>query len=406
MTFQSWEGFQEDYGERVGRAYTGVKEYTGAIAEGVGEMICNLHATYPDKWFIPAITRGFLNASCSGAGLPVPETNSFGDGQCIANYYITGEWKVTRRFQTGTFDVEEVLIGDPGILGAITDIVLVNDADGANVMDFQISTSSSETPILVRIDQRSGVGYVAGTINYRIERVDGEPDICLNQGGYPESPPVSSGDLTTNIITNTVNKAGDIISTTNISATYGGDTNVFGFPTTVNVGGDTVTVDFDGFSFGAPSGTGGGTGGGGEGEGTGTGGSNTTTYKSPFDGTDFVTTRPPNTDGGEPQTEEEAEEKEEEEEEVPEVTWVLVDVTTLPIRGKTIVHASENDLQCFAGWFCWTVSAPGGSYRLPEMPLRKKQNAFLSPQEANGYSVFAINGAKIKVTKYTPKPEE
>lgn len=407
MVFQSWEEFQNDYGERVGRGYVGAKEYVGAIAEGVGEMICNLHEKYPDKWFISPIARGFLNSSCAGAGLGTPAISKFGGGQCAANYYIKGRWKVTRRFQSGTFDVEETLIGDPGIPGAITDIVLRNEVDGQNVLDFEIYTSSAEGFILKRIDQSSGVGLVAGTVSYDFERVDGEPDICLNQGGYPASGNVVSVDINKNITTNIVNKEGDVVGSTNITAVYEGDTNNFSFPTTVTVGGDTVTVDFDGFSFGGGgSSSGDGSGGdGGDGE-SGGGGSNTDSYKQPFDEQDFILTRPPNADGEEPETEEEAEEKEEEEENAPEVTWVLVDVTTLPQKGKIILHNSPGDLQCFAGWFCWTVDAPGGSYRLPEEPLRKKQNAFLSPKEATGYSVFAINGAKIRVTKYTPKPAE
>lgn len=111
-----------------------------------------------------------------------------------------------------------------------------------------------------------------------------------------------------------------------------------------------------------------------------------------FEETEF-TPEPP--DGTE--VDEELEEVEEEDE---SVEWVLVSVSTAPTRGKAKIHASEKNVDHFAGFFSWTISVGSASYRLEELPIRKARHAFKKPDGVTGYNLYAVNGAKLKVTKY------
>lgn len=397
MVWKEWNDWQEDYGGGLGNAAIGVRGFIDSVTSKGGEMICNLHNKHPDKWFVPPVTRGFLTAVCGGAGLATPELSRFGGGQCPENYIIIGKWEVTRRFQSGTFPVEETLIGEPGIPGAITDIEL-NAIDGANVLDFNIFTSYSDNPRLVRIDQSSGVGYVINTVKYEFVRADGQPDVCENSSGYPDSGDVNNTDITNTVSVDITNNNGDTISTQDIDVSVAFDGNNFTFPTTVSVGGITVDVDFNGFNAGGGSGADGGDGA------DGGGGSTTTEYKKPFDpeGFERIFKEPPPPPG----EEEEEEEVEEEEIENPEIVWVLVEITTLPHDGKVILQNNENNNDYFAGYFHWTISTPGGNYMLPAIPIRKKRNAFKSPSDALGYTLYTVNKAKVSTKLYKQIIEE
>lgn len=397
MVLKSWNDWQEDYGGAVGNGYVGARNYVDAITKKGGEMICNLHNKHPDKWFIPPITRGFLTAVCGGAGLATPSISGFGGGQCPANYYIIGKWEVTRRFQQGTFPVEETLIGNPGIPGAITKIT-TNAADGANVMDFEIFTSYSDNPRLVRIDQSSGVGYVLGTVSYEFIRADGQPDVCDNQGGYPDSGDVDNRDINNSVSVDITNNNGDTITTQQIDISVNNEGDSFSFPTTLSMGGISVSVDFDGFSVGGSGESGS------NGEDGGGGGSTTTVYKKPFDANDFVTIPKPIPDP-EPEPGEE-EELEEEEIENPEIVWVLVDIVKTPDYGKTILQNTEENNDYFAGYFHWTIATEAGTYRLPAIPIRKLKNAFKAPSDALGYALYTVNNAKVSTKLYKQIIEE
>lgn len=112
-----------------------------------------------------------------------------------------------------------------------------------------------------------------------------------------------------------------------------------------------------------------------------------------------------------PYLEEEKEDVEEEEKEMEpgEITWILIEVTTLPKGHRTILFENSDNNTFFAGYISWTVTAPGGKFRYPEMPIRKPKNAFEVPQNVDGYVAYAVNGAKLKITEYKvaiPSEEE
>lgn len=93
------------------------------------------------------------------------------------------------------------------------------------------------------------------------------------------------------------------------------------------------------------------------------------------------------------ETEEEIEEKEEEN---PKIEAVLIEVVSVPKKGKTIVLPNSEDNTFFAGYFSWTLNG----FRGVEMPIRKKKNVYVKPSWANGFRAYTVNLAKINVSTY------
>lgn len=393
---KSWNQWQFDRGQDAGNLANQAKNLSDDLFDAAGEMVCNLHNKHPDKWFIPHATRGFLTSVCAQGGLPTPTPNRREGGHCPVSYRIIADWKVTRRFQQGQFDVTEVLTI---LLGPIDDVILEAE-DGQNVLDFQIFARGSDTPVIARVDQSSGVGYVKDSETYRFERVDGQPDVCENGSGYPDSGDVNNNDLNNTVNVNITNNNGDVIGDTNIDITANYDGNDFTFPVTISGGGISIDVDVNGFTWNTTnnnsSGDGGGDGGGG-----GSGGGNNDT----FDENDFTEV---DKDGNDIDTEEPPPEEEIEEEKVknPDIAWVLISITTFPSKGKTILQKNAANNDYFAGYFHWIISANGNDYCLPAIPIRKQFMAVKSPSDSLGYTAYTVNGAKIITKLYKQKVEE
>jgi hypothetical protein len=101
----------------------------------------------------------------------------------------------------------------------------------------------------------------------------------------------------------------------------------------------------------------------------------------------------------------EGDETEEQEEEDENIKYVTTQVTTLPRAGKSVWHSGTGNNDYFAGYFNWTTTTSTGVYRHPTIPIRKELQIYQKPEDATGYVAYAVNGAKIKVTKYT-QPQE
>lgn len=359
----SWNDAIEDVGEQ---AYEFTNNFAGAVRTG----LCSLYDKYPRNFLLTAYGRGFLRNMCNERPPGGDMDLGFGRWRIELKYQFTNS-----QIPDGSpFRIHNVFSANVPYVGSIESIDRLESTNLQLTDHFLVPLDGDGAVRGNRLNLGSGNEIVLGTYEYLIY------DATL-----PYDPdPVDPGDRIINIdILTDVSSRSSEVTNVDIEVFSEGDT--YTFPTQVDIGGDTFNLDFDGISTDS-----GGEGEGGDGNET----SNEPGYKKPFTEQDFTLTRNPV---------EEEEELEEIEEEAQDVTWVLVDVTTLPAQGKQILHSSPDDLQMFAGWFCWVVDAPSGKYRMPEEPLRKKKNAFLSPREATGYSVFTINNARIRVTKYTPK---
>lgn len=413
--------------EHAKKQIDNIQDYAQDVADATQDFVCEVWNDYPDYITQNAFlsisgVKGFMTNFCAPDNPPEPaippeceplfhvygtfmSKNSSAGGCDVEAYWRTkspiaipanftpapdvnavGVWRIV------TFDQQEALIG------------LITQADFDNN-----SFAAMGTGNLVRFrDEMDGClnltqpayGYdVSVSKEVQATEISAE---CEEQINYPVTTPPP-------VIKKTVIIGTQVSQSQTIEIVNNTADNSFSFPITVNIGGQlNVTVDMGGFTFDN---------GGGNPEGQGGNGENTdipdvitptppvdvdTTSKQPFVPDDFVEVKPtdnPETPGVED------EEVEEIEVEDTLVRWVLVEVTTLPYQGKTILQTNSANNDYFAGYFHWEVTTPTGKWKLPALPIRKERNAFLAPTEAIGYSAYAINGAKIKLTQYNQKIE-
>lgn len=407
--FMSW-------GEYLGKQLDNIQDYSQSLADATKDFVCETWNDYPDfitqNQSIPiSMVRGLLKNVCetSPPDPPVPP-------ECTPLFHFFGTY-TSKNFSAGGCDVEAYWRTRSPI--PQSDIVSSTPSQGS--MGFMVVVGLSGTEY--GISRLTSAEYAANDIEQtsatnRIQFRD-EQQSCLNQTlpghGYNFSPtkevqtnvlPAFCSDLIQYPVTSPppiVNKLvqiqeGGTTNTYNIEI-VNDDSQSFSFPITVNFGGQTnVTLDLGGFTF-SP--------GGGNSVESGGNGSNEENTPPPVvvSPPDVNVTIPfiPQFDSAD-SDEEITEDVEEITETVPEdveLQWVLVEVSTLPKAGKTILLPdSENNIY-FAGYFAWIVSDGSNSYYLPQEPIRRIRNAFSPPSGVSGYNVFAVNGSKLTVKKYT-----
>lgn len=390
-------GINRDFAGISERLGAGTADFYDKIANGVREFACGLWSQFPDQItqntsIGSSFARGFMGATCSGIGSPppTPDPGVIG-GQCPeTEYAVTVEYNLGEALPPR----DRTVIAYGPIRGFDS---LFDAAAGRNEAQLYATTAPPDSqPTTIVVDAASaslGEPDISRIVD--IVRVDGFPDDCGNlEGGYPISNPQPE-DYSDNI---TINNEDGIDIIFPVTYNPGGDN----FPMNFTVNDIDVQLNLGGISFffgkdrlpdGQP-------------HPLPPPGDKTTISKDPFSEDDFTRVFPKNDDETIPETIEEQEEKEQIEEEELEAQYVLVDVTTLPDKGKTILHANQDDNTFFAGYFSWTIVTPNGVYREAEQPIRKLKNYYRAPLESVGYAAYTVNGAKIKITKYLEKQED
>lgn len=220
------------------------------------------------------------------------------------------------------------------------------------------------------------------------------PETCNDDIQYPVTSPPP------NLTQNYTISVGDQFQNYSVSLVYNPD-GEFSFPLTFNWGGGlNITVDVGGVTFNngdpneAPSGD----------RVSGPNDDVGVLDEGPVDigpPPDFPPFDPNDFNAGPPAGTAPEDELEEVEEEDALIEWILVSVVSPPKGGKTWVSTNAENVDQFAGFFSWTITADGAPYRLKDLPIRKLRHAFRAPDGVTGYTLYAVRGAKLKVTKYT-----
>lgn len=378
-------------------------------AEGVRKFVCSVYKQYPDRFkYLPDISeaylRGWMRSVCSD-NLPPPPPQlpecirmeqAWGtyksaydteEDECTKTHY----WRTTQIFPEGTVDNYIPIAqngrwylrsktGESIPIGAANKTIYQNRSFGA-----------VEIPPLPAVALSVPCTFAPnGSGGYDAQWTDSTyqnplPAYCDSGGRRPvtEPPPV-------------INKNYDI----NFSPEYNPSIsfqikpnidNNFTFPLNLTANNIDVTVDFGGITINLPGGD----------------------PYPPSNNNDnnfppeVTIRRPPaiNNDNYEPVVPEEEpppEGEEKKEEKGVDIAFIKVDIITPPVRGKTILQPNEEDNDYFAGYFNWLVNADG-DYRLTQEPIRKKRQIFIPPDYVTGYSVYAVNGAKFRVTRFVTK---
>lgn len=408
--------------ERIGN---NTADFTDKLAEGVRNFSCELWRRFPDqitqnKALATSFARGFMNNVCSDQELPDPPPEPLIGGQCDAVYRI--------RFQRGEYSVQDgsfqwALTGDL-IFTSVSGVATLQICrTGANPQCFFPETDAlpngQSAQYEVRIGLNNGQEQILSISGFQpamrlitfssgsyFQREDGLPDDCGNSPTqYPPTSP------TVNDYTTIININSEDNSTLSYPVTYNPTT--YNFPLDFDLGGINVQVNLGGidFNFSAisidgvpvplPS------------------GESAPTPRPSDDGNrgfpgsepppnlieDYVP-KPPNPEDFDEDIQEDVTGVEETQD-VGEVVWVLVEVTTYPtpIKNKIIIMNDSSDNTMFAGYLNWTILVNGQEYRLPDIPIRKERSAFPAPRNTQGYRIYALNGARLRVTKYVQKEE-
>lgn len=380
-------------------------------AEFVRRFICSVYQAHPSRFkgnlgIKEAYVKGWMRSVCGDAlPPPPPQTNecirqeqAWGtyksayntpEGACGTTHYwrsievyVEGEvvnyapyvdsnkWYIRRK--------NGIPIGIAGVAKSIYDQKLFGPAPNFPLPNISLPATCTNAP-------NGTGGYDAGWVESSYNKII--PEYCDAGGVYsPTTPPP------------VINKTYDIKISPDYSSrvTYTIKPDIdgnFTFPIEVTDGNNNITIDFGGITIDLPG---------------------SDPYPPSGDGNNNlppeVIIKPPpriNGDNYEPVAPEE-EPPPEGEEEIEEkdvvIAFIKVDIVTPPVKGKTILQKSENDNDYFAGYFCWLVEADG-EYRLTQEPIRKKKQIFIPPQYVTGYTMYAVNGAKLKATRYISKQQ-
>lgn len=404
MSFHlDWRDFFEDLGSGVGGAVSGVADQFELSKRAVAAS-CKVVSFDPRYRNYTGYAKGFWRSACSKGGFDVPpptDGSLFLGGQCADKEYrvtvsftlfrCAGSVVVGEDSDATVTNTGKVLGVDIGIIPSVPSFsgVYVTFERSNGELVYGIVNSTTRGVSSDNCQTTTGNGSVGDAIDLtqsraaivNVSTVDGSPDDCGNSDGSEQKDREFDFQPT-----------GELDVTTFIN---GGDTNInagIAF-----VGGDvTVVVSTGGIDITQGGGSGGGGGGAPEGEGEGEGGgggsTTTTTLLPDKDSEEFITKKFP----GEEEEEKELEELEVEDE---EVDWVLVEITTPPRSGKTILQKAPENNDYFAGYFSWVVT-DGNAYWLEQQPIRKQYTAFKAPEAVSGYRMYAVNGAKLAARQY------
>jgi hypothetical protein len=369
--------------------------FLGKIAKKAGVQMCRIYRKYPGLWNIQPGQKAFLNQVCPPLGEP-PGGGFFEyeGGQCGFLYTVT--W----RYGNSS--------GVVPTLSAGTNIASINGNLGP-IASINTSVSGSVGTLTV-VDSTGTTRSASGTMPPadRIKKIfvrppTGSVDNCGNPSEKPLPPDetVDNNDFNFNFTTEnnypTVNT-----NYNDLNFTYVGPPTI-NFPFKVKVGEINFKLDLDGADFGSDT------------------DSNDDNLNNKFNDLDnklddldnklddldveCICKEPykPTTDY-DVEVSPTDEEEEEEVENDPEIAWVLVEITSTPIRGSehSILQNNADDSTFFAGYFSWTY----GEYRTPEEPIRKIKNAYKNTIGADGFRLYTVNGARVKYTILRETSEE
>lgn len=374
------------WNEAFSDAYQSAGDYLGQAATQLGSAICDLYTSNPSSWVISPFGRGFLSNTCASAppspGTPPPKGFGLGFGA----YEIKAKFTVQPQFNGTPFETERTIfstvspyVGDianivPVLTGQddIMDTVVLNSAN--------FNTAPLPPPSGARVTIGGGGAIVESTIQY---------EVTFIPNPTPPPPAVDSNKYTVTINNTNNSVPGSTITVFDVEIPT--TNNQFEFPTSISVGGTTIFVDVDGFSVISNSET----------SISGGGGGGATSTREPFDPT-TLTRRVPLVPGGNDTTPlDQQPELEEVDKDALDVIWLLIDITTLPHKGHTILQASSKNNEYFAGYLVFYIQVGSNKYQYAPIQIKKIRAAFKIPVEATGYLLYSVNGAKLRVTEYT-----
>jgi hypothetical protein len=354
----------------------GARDQLEEPIDAARKAYCNLYTNSPSWIFmknnliVPIVTRS-LNSLCSDfPPPPPPPPPPFTGGQCFGvDYTLVVSCIATNRFQPDPLPRTVNLVTVKGVVDALD---YTSTANG-QLIDVEIYRNGSAVPQVQRWNLGSGWSVVEGTVEYALNRKDGQPDVCGDPEppGYPDIPPPTPEDAA-DIITITNNEGDSYDYSTTINYDPDG---TFVFPPVINVGGVSVTIDVGGITVDRSSTNFSGGGGGSGGD----------TF-----GSDVKPPPPP-----------EVEEKQEEQEEgventVGKLIAIVVSLTAIP--GDTSVTDGRGAPDVYyAGW----VEFKNKGKYYPRQFIHFKESRFQAPDGNDGYAVTYSKGFAGVITEIT-----
>lgn len=370
--------------------------FGGQLLRQVRNASCKLYSKYPNEFDLLPLHKVILEHVCPDSPTPpqTPISPPFSGGQCEKGYRVT--YRLRLRNITSCQVVQDEVNKTPILSGPIEGTYYKTVANSITTSS-KCRTGTDEPVTSLELGIRTATqdyGIVQGAFkdddygNYYssldiidVETADGSPDNCGDlPETYPPDPPIDPSDLAGDFTINNYNNEGDITNSFSVPFAYIAPE--FNFPFKLRIGDVDFQLNTDGLSDNS--------GGGGSG---GSGGNGTP---------DNDTYIPDN------YTEEELPTEAVEEEEVvnSEIEYVLIDVTTPPIKGKSILFENSEDNDYFAGYFCWLIDTDSGKYRSPKIPIRNSKTYLKKPTEANGFRLYSVNNAILQTKILKVKEEE
>jgi hypothetical protein len=341
------------------------------MADTAIERACSLRAKYPNLLRGGGMLTPVMDRLCDQNGYslpPSPNPPPFTGGQCCGVMYQV-EIKAQVRTSKGWAEV----VNRPILEGAISDVRIERGAGGDPLYDYYVidhhqNNCASPKTSYLQASYYTGEIYIT---DVSVGRTDGQPDNCGDppSGGLPPDPAIDPDDFGRTVtICGTPNDAENQRCV---------DVNIDFDPFLDENGNQCFTIEGLKYCF-TPDGV------------------------EKQDDETTPTDETPAPDELEPTEGDETEEQEEEDE---TIRYVTTEITTLPRSGKSVWHTGTGNNDYFAGYFNWTTTTSTGVYRHPTIPIRKELQIYQKPEDATGYVAYAVNGAKIKVTKYV-QPQE
>lgn len=373
---ENWNQYERRVGEAIGVSAKLASANNRVVASAVNTL-CGISNVYPDKWVAPPYTRAWVKGACSAANLPsFPALASppFEGGQCEGVTYIV---QTRLKFASNT-NGGNTRDDSPtyNVVGAVKDFIFEkgrilpssqNSQFGAgNVQEWSVKLKvSSGDPLFLGVAFSEPGGSPEDSPNIievlDVTRQDGAADDCGNlQQEYPDSGTPNPDDYCTRVV---YEDGTQTIFCANPDTPIGDEICFEGEEHTICLNGDGVSI--------TPN--------------------------------DKIEKPEPTIDDLDTEEEEEVEEKEEEEDDTIEYVTTLI--TTPPVAYQTIAQKGEGNDDFFAGYFTWTTSRKDGAYRHPAIPIRKQRMIFKNPGHADGYKVYTVNEAVLRVTVYKKPPE-
>lgn len=392
---QNWNDWAEKKGDQAAELET-------QLTSGIMEFVCDTYASKTGAFLLSPFAKGYLKNKCTKIDIPPPPEliipENTGRCPCVA-------YDVLSRYTSSTNDREptEPFVRIQGRFHEMRERVAFDDGDSLLIDDLVafyecsngVENGRIRTAVLNRsIYRRSEPDFSFTYREIRFVRVDGQPDDCV------PTPELTEEERETTIIINNYDSSNNFVNETELTVRFNKTTNITA-PISLDVGGVEINIGSEGISSKedsseesdreeSPDQSGDGN-----------------PDNDPGDSVTFNTRnkvtikqyRPPNPETYDVEEEDEVEEKEELVE-PGKIGYVLIEVTGLPLGGRYITFPDEADNTFFAGYISWVDVIEGVAYRRPEQPIRKKYNSFPVPLTAQGYRVYSVNGAKLKVTTY------